>query len=60
MSEYDDHVRWLSRQPKRALREIVERWGREHGRRWVIGGPGDWNHDELVSACARIKRGEQP
>lgn len=56
---YDDYVRSLYRLSKPRLADLVERWAREHGQSWVIGGPRQWSKDELISALARIRRSEE-
>jgi hypothetical protein len=56
----DEYVRWLSRCSKAGLRKLLYAWAEEHGRRWIIGGPEDWSHDELVAGLMRVRRGEQP
>lgn len=59
-SGYDEHVRMLTRSTKPQLAQRLHTWAAEHGKRWVYGGPDVWSKDELVAACARIYRGEQP
>ena len=51
LSEAD--IRRLSRMSKRDLATIVEDEGRRLGHVWIIGGPGDWSKDELVSYLVR-------
>lgn len=55
-----DRIREITRMSKARLREHVETWARKHGRRWVLGGPSEWGHDELVTAVVRVEKGREP
>ena len=38
----------VSKMSKADLRALIYADARERGRQWVLGGPDEWSHDELV------------